>query len=118
VTYLVAILAIAVVGEMWLLWRVARALGALERFADRLAQLSGALNLLTETAESGFVSFAGVMHEAMQPAGRRRAPRRSRALAAPAAGASLPPTSSLAESALRLQMAAPDRQRVRYVEDR
>jgi hypothetical protein len=76
--YAVGVLAALVLGESWLLWRVGRALGPLAHFADRLAQLSGAVNLLTETAESGFVSFAGVLNEAMQTSPDRRAPRAPR----------------------------------------
>jgi hypothetical protein len=56
--YAVGILAVMCLAETVLLWRVARSLGALDRFEDRLAHFSGALTLLTETTETGFRSLA------------------------------------------------------------
>ena len=41
-----------------LLFRVLRAVGAVERTEDRLSHYSGALALLTETTESGFRALA------------------------------------------------------------
>jgi hypothetical protein len=56
--YAMAVLGLICLVETFLLWRVARSLGALDRFEDRLAHFSGALTLLTETTESGFRSLA------------------------------------------------------------
>ncbi|MDE3130174.1 MAG: hypothetical protein KGL16_03400 [Acidobacteriota bacterium] len=56
--YAVGILAVMCLAETVLLWRVARSLGALDRFEDRLAHFSGALTLLTETTEQGFRTLA------------------------------------------------------------
>lgn len=56
--YAVGILTVACLAETLLLWRVARALTALDGFEDRLAHFGGALTLLTETTEAGFRSLA------------------------------------------------------------
>lgn len=67
--YVVGTLAVISLVELFLLWRVARALGALERFEDRLAHFGGALTLLTETTESGFRSLAIELARTGKPSG-------------------------------------------------
>lgn len=77
--YAVGILAVMCLAETLLLWRVARSLGALDRFEDRLAHFSGALTLLTETTEQGFRTLAIEMarpNRAAAAAGSRSATRR------------------------------------------
>ena len=74
--YLVAALAVLVACESYLLWRVGRALVVLEHFSERIGQFGGALQLLTETAETGFSSFASVLSESMTTPTRPKAPRR------------------------------------------
>ena len=114
--YLVGMLALLVVGESWLLWRVGRALGPLEQFAERLAQMSSAMHLLTETAESGFSSFAGALAEAFQPPPRRKGSRRPRTPAPHVADTALPTTHVAGTSDLRLHLSMPDQRPARYAE--
>ena len=77
--YVVGALTVLVAIETYMLWRVGRALVVLEHFSDRIGQFGGALQLLTETAETGFSSFASVITETMttppppvKPAKRRK----------------------------------------------
>lgn len=81
--YLVGALAVLVAIETYMLWRVGRALVVLEHFSDRIGQFGGALQLLTETAETGFSSFASVLTESMTPPERPKAPRRRRTAPTP-----------------------------------
>jgi hypothetical protein len=104
--YIVGVLVVIVAGESWLLWRVAVALGVLERFEERLAHLSGALHLLTDTAESGFASFAGALNDATQPSARPKTVKRRRTIAPqPALAADRGRDVTEGEMRLRLQMA-------------
>ena len=109
--FIVGVLAVIVAGESWLLWRVAVALGVLERFEERLAHLAGALHLLTDTAESGFTSFAGALTDAAQPSPRARSVRRRRTLTSRASVAADAGDRDATEGELRLrlQMAEIDR---------
>ncbi|HEY7790152.1 MAG TPA: hypothetical protein VIC33_06555 [Vicinamibacterales bacterium] len=76
--YAMGVLGLICLVETLLLWRVARSLGSLERFEDRLAQFGGALTLLTETTESGFRSLAIELARTGKPglAGSRGVTRR------------------------------------------
>jgi hypothetical protein len=115
--YLVALLVVVVAGESWLLWRVAVALGVLERYEERLAHLTGALHLLTDTAESGFASFAGALTEAAQPVAKPKTARRRRAV--PAARPSAVPaaiTRSAAEADVPLGLQMVGLEQSRYSE--
>jgi hypothetical protein len=109
--YIVGVLVVIVAGESWLLWRVAVALNVLERFEERLAHLSGALHLLTDTAESGFASFAGALTEASQPPAARlkNGKRRRTLITPPAIAADRSRDVTEGELRLRLQMADIDR---------
>jgi hypothetical protein len=81
--YLVGALAVLVAIETYMLWRVGRALVVLEHFSDRIGQFGGALQLLTDTAETGFSSFASVLSESMTPPPRPKTSRRRRPMSPP-----------------------------------
>ncbi len=100
--YLVGVLAAIVAIESWLLWRVPRSLRAVEQFTDRVAHLTGALHLLTETAESGFAAMASVLNDTRQPPARRRGPRRPGVPASRVSGAAAPLRPASGDGAPRL----------------
>ena len=100
--YLVGALAVLVAIETYMLWRVGRALVVLEHFSDRIGQFGGALQLLTETAETGFTSFASVLTESMTPPERPKAARRRRPAPTPPLPSAAPSQSQTRASALRL----------------
>lgn len=82
--YVAGGLTVIIVAQLWVLWRVWRTTRAIQDVTDhlqqvdlRLEQVDGhlkrvdrALQLLTETAESGFDSFAGVLKRAFGPGAR------------------------------------------------
>ena len=121
--YLVGVLVVIVAAESWLLWRVAVALGVLERFEERLAHLSGALHLLTDTAESGFASFAGALTEVSQPPARQRPARRrptvgsQPAFAADRSRDAVDRSRDITEGELRLRLQMADLDRFTRIEE-
>ncbi len=72
-TYAVAVLAVAVTVQTLLLWRVWRAIAALGGVTEHHAQIGRSLRLLTETTETGFASFAGVLSQTMRTTRRPKA---------------------------------------------
>jgi len=62
-TYVVAAMAVVMVGQSWCLWRVLDRLGVLDRFEDRLASLSHTLMLLTDTTETCFQVVASQLEK-------------------------------------------------------
>ncbi len=74
--YLAGAVAFVIVMHFWLLWYVLRAVRAMNQVSERFAHAHRSLQLLTETTETGFAAFAGVLREAMQtPKRRKPAPR-------------------------------------------
>ncbi len=114
--YLVSVLVVIVAAESWLLWRVAVALGVLERYEERMAHLTGALHLLTDTAESGFASFAGALTEASQPMARPKPPRRRRTMLSRPAPIARAADRDVTEGEMRLRLQIAELDRSRYGE--
>ncbi len=103
--YVVAGLSVIAVLQALMLFRVFRALGAVDRAEDRLAHFSGALALLTETTEEGFRSLAlEVARAGEATAGEQR---KKKAIFAASSGTAVaherprPTTSRLARAATR-----------------
>lgn len=106
------------VAQMGWLWRLSRVARALERYEQRLAQMSEAMGLLTEATESGFRAVAAEV-ERIAESGRVRpvapvsvtrlsaAAKRGRSLAEIAAAEGI----SEGEVALRLHLSGAPRQR-------
>ena len=65
--YVAGVLAILVLAEAWLLWRVWIAMRTMHEVTGQLVRVDRALQLLTETAETGFATFAGVLSHSLQP---------------------------------------------------
>jgi|EndMetStandDraft_5_1072996.scaffolds.fasta_scaffold128808_2 hypothetical protein len=53
-----AVLTVALLGQSWLLWRLTRSLGGVQKLDEKLGHYGDALSLLTETTESGFKAVA------------------------------------------------------------
>lgn len=116
-TLVMGLACLLLVAQFGWLWRLSRLARALERYDERLTQLSDAMALLTEATESGFRVVATEMErQADGPRGRPARPvstnrltaaaRRGRTLAEIAAAEGL----SEGEVALRLHLAAQSRE--------
>jgi hypothetical protein len=53
-----AVLTVVVIGQSYLLWRLTRSLGGVQKLDEKLGHYGDALSLLTETTESGFKAVA------------------------------------------------------------
>jgi hypothetical protein len=53
-----AVLTVVVIGQSYLLWRLTRSLGGVQKLDEKLGHFGDALSLLTETTESGFKAVA------------------------------------------------------------
>jgi hypothetical protein len=53
-----AVLTVVMIGQSYLLWRLTRSLGGVQKLDEKLGHYSDALSLLTETTESGFKAVA------------------------------------------------------------
>lgn len=62
-TYVCIGLAVAVVAQSFVIVRVTRALNAVRKFGDRLAHLTSALELLTDTTEAGLGNVATALEK-------------------------------------------------------
>jgi hypothetical protein len=107
--YAVAALAVVLLFESWCLWRVLDRLGALDRFEDRLANLSHTLMLLTDTTETCFQVVANQIEkdQASRPAAPSRTGRQRRVVSAVKRGKSLAEIAvdeEVAESEARLRV--------------
>lgn len=117
-TALVALASVLLVVQMAWLWRISRLARTLERYEQRLSQMSEAMGLLTEATESGFRAVASEV-ERIAESGRVRpvapvsvarlsaAARRGRSHAEIAAAEGI----SEGEVALRLHLGTPARDR-------
>ena len=52
--YVISILTVVCAVQLWLLWRLVRAMGRLQGFEDQLARCTQGLSLLVDTSEAGF----------------------------------------------------------------
>jgi hypothetical protein len=52
--YVVAVLIVVSVAQIWLLWRLVRLMGHLAGFDERLTRCTQGLSLLADTSEAGF----------------------------------------------------------------
>jgi hypothetical protein len=107
--YAVAAMAIVLLFESWCLWRVLDRLGALDRFEDRLANLSHTLMLLTDTTETCFQVVANQLEKEQpnRPAAPPRAGRQRRVVSAAKRGKSMAEIAvdeDVAESEARLRV--------------
>lgn len=53
-----AVLTVVVIGQSYLLWRLIRSLGGVQKLDEKLGHFGDAMSLLTETTESGFKAVA------------------------------------------------------------
>jgi hypothetical protein len=53
-----AVLTVVVIGQSYLLWRLTRSLGGVQKLDEKLGHFGDAMSLLTETTESGFKAVA------------------------------------------------------------
>jgi hypothetical protein len=53
-----AVLTVVVIAQSYLLWRLTRSLGGVQKLDEKLGHFGDALSLLTETTESGFKAVA------------------------------------------------------------
>jgi hypothetical protein len=53
-----AVLTVVLMGQSYLLWRLTRSLGGVQKLDEKLGHFGDALSLLTETTESGFKAVA------------------------------------------------------------
>jgi hypothetical protein len=53
-----AVLTVVMIGQSYLLWRLTRSLGGVQKLDEKLGHYGDALSLLTETTESGFKAVA------------------------------------------------------------
>jgi hypothetical protein len=108
-TYAVAAMAVMMLLESWCLWRVLERLGVLDRFEDRLANLSHTLMLLTDTTETCFQVVANQLEkeQSTRPSPATRASRQRRIVSAAKRGRSMAEIASaedVAESEARLRV--------------
>jgi hypothetical protein len=59
-----AALAVALIVQGWILWRLLGAVGVVQRMDEKLTHFGDALTLLTETAEGGFRAVASELDRA------------------------------------------------------
>ena len=59
-----AVLTVVVIGQSYLLWRLTRSLGGVQKLDEKLGHFGDALSLLTETTESGFKAVAAELDRA------------------------------------------------------
>jgi hypothetical protein len=59
-----AVLTVVVIGQSYLLWRLTRSLGGVQKLDEKLGHYGDALSLLTETTESGFKAVAAELDRA------------------------------------------------------
>jgi hypothetical protein len=59
-----AVLTVVVVAQSFLLWRLTRSLGGVQKLDEKLGHFGDALSLLTETTESGFKAVAAELDRA------------------------------------------------------
>jgi hypothetical protein len=59
-----AVLTVVVIAQCYLLWRLARSLGGVQKLDEKLGHFGDALSLLTETTESGFKAVAAELDRA------------------------------------------------------
>ena len=59
-----AVLTVVLVGQSYLLWRLTRSLGGVQKLDEKLGHYGDALSLLTETTESGFKAVAAELDRA------------------------------------------------------
>jgi 7-keto-8-aminopelargonate synthetase-like enzyme len=107
--YAVAAMAVVLLFESWCLWRVLDRLGAIDRFEDRLANLSHTLMLLTDTTETCFQVVANQLEKEQpaRPAAASRAGRQRRIVTAAKRGKALAEIAAeeeVAESEARLRV--------------
>jgi hypothetical protein len=65
-----AALAVAMIVQGWILWRLLGAVGVVQRLDEKLAHFGDALTLLTETAEGGFRAVAAELDRNTLQAGQ------------------------------------------------
>ena len=59
-----AVLTVVVVAQSFLLWRLTRSLGGVQKLDEKLGHFGDAMSLLTETTESGFKAVAAELDRA------------------------------------------------------
>jgi hypothetical protein len=59
-----AVLTVVVIAQSYLLWRLARSLGGVQKLDEKLGHFGDAMSLLTETTESGFKAVAAELDRA------------------------------------------------------
>jgi len=59
-----AVLTVVLIGQSYLLWRLTRSLGGVQKLDEKLGHFGDALSLLTETTESGFKAVAAELDRA------------------------------------------------------
>ena len=59
-----AVLTVVVIGQSYLLWRLTRSLGGVQKLDEKLGHFGDAMSLLTETTESGFKAVAAELDRA------------------------------------------------------
>jgi hypothetical protein len=65
-----AALALAMIVQGWILWRLLGAVGVVQKLDEKLAHFGDALTLLTETAEGGFRAVAAELDRSALQAGQ------------------------------------------------
>jgi hypothetical protein len=108
-TYLAAALAVVAVVEAIVIVRLSKALRAVARFGERIAHLTSALELLTDTTESGLANVATELERSATPRVARasRGATARRITGAARRGRSIEEiasTEGLSESEVRLHM--------------
>lgn len=107
--YAISILTLICVVQLWLLWRLIRAMGRLQGFEDQLARCTQGLSLLVDTSEAGFAILGSeIVKLAAAPARPPSVRATSRRVAAAAShGAEIPDIAAqqgLSEGEVRLRI--------------